>query len=108
MIDLHNEELLSLAEATKRVPPARQGEKTHLSTILRWILEGAKAPDGSRVKLEALRLGSRWMTSTEALQRFAERLTPVLDGTPPQTPRPPAARQRASERAGRALEKIGI
>jgi hypothetical protein len=31
------------------------------------------------LSLEATRLGGRWVTSKEALQRFAERLTPDLD-----------------------------
>jgi len=42
------------------------------------------------------------------LQRFAERLTPRVDDEPMPAPRSPAARQRASERAARELEKLGI
>ena len=76
MIDLKAEETVSLAEATKLVKPARNGKRTYLSTILRWITDGAKAPSGETVRLEALRLGCRWVTSREAIQRFAERLTP--------------------------------
>jgi hypothetical protein len=110
MIDLRNEELISLAQATKRVPPARQGKTTHLSTVLRWILQGARAPNGSRVKLEAVRLGARWMTSEQALERFALRLTPSPDQAQGngERPRSPANRKRASERAARLLDEIGI
>lgn len=109
MLDLTTEAPIPLAEAAKIVPPGRAGKKTHLSTLLRWIVHGAKDPAGNLIKLEALRLGGRWMTSREALQRFAERLTPPLDAVPrAEAPRPPSARSKAAERAGRELERIGI
>jgi hypothetical protein len=98
-----------LVEACKLVPPARNGKKTQLSTVLRWILNGVRNPAGEVVRLEALRLGNRWMTSREALQRFAEGLTPKIGGEPvPTMPRTPSARQRAHERATKQLETAGI
>jgi hypothetical protein len=103
MIDFETEKLISLAEAAKLIPPARRGKKTHLSTVLRWILQGA---DG--VRLEGVRLGGRWMTSRQALQRFADRLTPDLETPQRNPPRSPTQRQRASERAERELAKLGI
>jgi hypothetical protein len=48
------------------------------------------------------------MTSREALQRFAEALTPDLQVEPPQGPRSSTARQSASKRAGEELDRIGI
>jgi len=107
MIDLQTEQPISLAEAARSVPAARNGKRTHLSTILRWILQGARAPGGGRVKLEGVRLGNRWMTSRQALQRFAERLTPSQEPPPP-SPRSPAARERADRRAEKELERLGI
>jgi hypothetical protein len=113
MFDTTTESLIPLAQAAKLIPPARRGKRTHLSTLLRWIQRGARNPVGEIVRLEAIRIGSRWMTSREALQRFAERLTPPTSGvtaTSPHTPGPrtPTARQRASERAARELDCIGI
>src|SRR5262245_56861478 len=108
MIDLTVEPAIPLAAATGLVPPARGGRRTHLSTLLRWIHAGARAADGTIVRLEALRLGGRWVTSREALQRFAERLTPCRDGDAAPTPRTPLKRQRHSERAARELEKVGL
>jgi len=108
VIDLASERKIPLAVAAAETPPARNGKKTHLSTLLRWVLTGAKAPDGTRVRLEAIRLGGRWFTSREALQRFAEALTPRFDGDPPPAPRSPARRRRASDRAARELEKLGV
>jgi hypothetical protein len=107
MIDFTSESPIPLAAATKLVPPARSGKQTHLSTLQRWILRGAKAPSGALVRLEAVRLGGRWMTSREALQRFAEALTPKI-GDAALAPVTPANRQRAAERAGRELDRIGI
>jgi hypothetical protein len=107
MVDLSSETLLTLAQAARLVPPGRNGRKTYLSTIHRWILKGVRLPSGEVVRLEAIRLSSRWLTSREALQRFAERQTPRLDGDL-SSPRTPLARHRASERAARRLERIGI
>jgi hypothetical protein len=91
------------------VPPARNGKRTHLSTLLRWIHLGARGPSGEPVRLEAVRLGSRWLTSREALQRFASALTPSTDKLPtaPAT-RTPNTRAGAIERAGQALERARI
>jgi hypothetical protein len=108
VLDLTIETPLPLADACRLVPPARRGKRTHLSTLLRWILTGAKSPTGELVKLEALRLGNRWVTTRGALQRFAEALTPHTDGQAPIPPRTPTARRRASERAGKELEALGI
>jgi hypothetical protein len=107
MIDLSEEASLSLTQAARLLPPGRGDRPVTLSCLLRWILRGARAPSGQLVRLEAVRVGGRWITSKEALQRFAEALTPSLDNTPP-TPRPPSARRRASERAIKQLEKMGI
>jgi hypothetical protein len=109
VLDITVETPIPLYTAAGLIPPARNGKKTHLSTLLRWITRGAKAPSGERVRLEAVRLGGRWMTSREALQRFAERLTPRLDpaamaGTPPTN----GQRRRAAERAAYELDQLGI
>jgi hypothetical protein len=111
MLDYTLETPVSLATLARQVPPARNGKRCHLSTILRWITNGAKAPDGTIVRLEGRRLGGRWLTSREALTRFMERLTPKLDDAndePSATARTPAARRRASKRAARHLEEVGI
>lgn len=108
MIDLSNEATLSLPEAAKLIPVGRQGRPLNISTLLRWILSGAKAPDGEVVRLDAIRLGSRWITSKEALARFSERLTPRMNAETQPKPRTPTQRQHASRRAARALEKAGI
>lgn len=107
MIDLATEQTISLGQAARLLPPGRGGRPVTLSCVLRWILNGASSPSGELVRLEAIRIGGRWCTSTQALQRFAQALTPNLGDTPP-SPRTSAARHRASDRAAQHLEQIGI
>jgi hypothetical protein len=73
--EILTEEMKSLAEARQMLPRGRNGSLPHFSTLVRWITDGAKARDGSTVKLDAIRLGGRWITSKEALIRFMDRLT---------------------------------
>jgi hypothetical protein len=108
MLNVSSESTISLTQAARLLPPGRRGRPVSLSCVLRWVLTGATGPSGERVRLEAVRLGGRWLTSREALQRFAERLTPRLDGDPAPVPRTPGRRGRASERAAEALDRIGI
>ena len=108
MLDLSSETPLPLAAAARLVPPGRNGKQTHLSTLLRWIMRGSKSPSGEVVRLEAVRLGGRWVTSREAIQRFADRLTPNLDTNPAPTPHTNAQRERAAVRTAAELNTIGI
>ncbi len=107
MIDLQNEPPISLAAAARALPPGRNGRPVSLSCIFRWIVDGVLAPDGKRrVRLEASRVGGRWLTSIAALERFADRQTPTFEDSAPI--RSANKTRTASERAGAALEKLGI
>ncbi len=101
---LHADEpRITLSQAASRYPGSRGAARLHPATITRWILIGIRAIDGRLVRLEAERLGCRWLTSEAALSRFAEAL-----GTPAEDPLlSPAARNRAADAAGRELEKCG-
>lgn len=107
MIDIFTESTLSIQEACSLLPRGRNNSRPHFATVYRWILDGAKAPDGQLVKLEASRLGSKYITSKEAIKRFMDRLTPA-DEAAPLPIRSPAARNRAAEQAGIALAEKGI
>jgi hypothetical protein len=107
MIDLANETLLGLAAAGRRLPAAG-GKPVHPSTVFRWVTTGVRGPDGSRVRLNGVRVGGRWMTSVEALDRFACALTPSFDIEPAAAPRTSQQRVRASDRAALELEKLDI
>lgn len=105
-IDLQHETLLSLSQAANRLPASRRGRPVHLSCVYRWVLEGVNTPNG-KVRLEAIRMGGRWLTSVQALERFAEAQTPYLPDRQA-LPRTSTARRRASDWAVAQLEKIGI
>jgi hypothetical protein len=107
VIEIASESTLSLAQAADLLPPGRGGARPTLGCVLRWILKGAKSPSGDLVRLDGIRLGGRWLTSREALQRFAERLTPQLDGEGP-APRTANQRRKAAEFAAKQLEAMGI
>src|SRR5262245_50867931 len=102
MIDLANETLLGLAAAGQGIPAA-SGKPVHPSTVFRWVTTGVRGPDGSRVRLDGARVGGRWMTSVEALDRFARALTPSFDVEPAAVHRTSGQRVRASDRAAREL-----
>jgi hypothetical protein len=72
---LLKEDLLSLTEAAKRFPPYRGNKDTASpATIWRWINVGSRARSGEVVRLEACRIGGRWLTSVQALERFSAAL----------------------------------
>jgi hypothetical protein len=108
-IDVTGDDTLTLAEACRVLPRGRHGSRPHLSTVLRWILDGAPAPDGRRVRLAAVRIGGHWVTSRAALQEFARALTPDLaSDSQTSLPRTPGQRGRADRRAAEALERAGV
>src|SRR5262249_16515690 len=108
MLDLTREPPLTLAQACRHVPPGRGGSRTHISTLLRWLLTGARAPAGRPRRGGPPRRGGRWVPSREALQRFAGALPPRLASEPAPAPRSPAKRRRESDQAARELAKRGI
>jgi hypothetical protein len=106
MIDISSETIISLRQAARSLPPGRRGRPVTLSCLLRWVLSGVRTPTG-RVCLEAIRMGGRWLTSREALQRFAERLTPEPQDTK-RLHRSSAERSKASARADAELQRHGF
>lgn len=116
MIDIHREEILTLADAAERFPSSRQGKPTHYGTVVRYITRGIPCRNGERVKLEAARLGGRWYTSAEAIQRFADNLTeasmPSSEASKlreiVKPKRLPAERRRAIDQANQILDAAGF
>lgn len=96
---------ISLSQAAKQIP-GPTGKGLDPSTCFRWTTTGARSATGERVKLEALRVGGRILTTQAAVRRFLLALTHGTTAPTP-APRSPATRQRAAERAGRELERMG-
>jgi hypothetical protein len=100
---------LSLSAAGRLFPGHRGGSSVDPSTVFRWVTKGARTPGGQTVKLEAVRVGGRWLTSRGAVARFVAVLTAaaVPDSTsPPPAPRTSTVRRRA-EKAAAALKAMG-
>lgn len=96
MIDLAVETLLTLEQAGERLLVSK-------ATLYRWITVGMKG-----VKLEAARVGGRWRTSEEALQRFSDCLTPNQEPSHASASSLPTLkeRRRHSEEVERSIDEI--
>jgi hypothetical protein len=68
------ETVRTTAQASRLIRSDAGKGHVHPATLIRWIVNGIQVGD-HRVRLEAVRVGSRWLTSEEALQRFADQIT---------------------------------
>jgi Protein of unknown function (DUF1580) len=101
-IDLKTETIIDVVrQAPQYLGSGRNGKPVHKSFLIRAIKKGV---NGHR--LEALRIGSRWISSIEALQRWAESQTPDLASGP--AGKPAVNRRKAAEQAGRELDRLGF
>jgi hypothetical protein len=74
---------LNLRQSARCFPPYRENRPVSPSTVFRWIRSGVRLPDGTQLRLEARRLGGRWLTSREAMRRFIDAQTPpFVEATP--------------------------
>jgi hypothetical protein len=67
MIDIAREQLISLHDVPKVLPPGPSGKRLHISAIYRWAQRGIRG-----TRLEVVRVGGTTYTSREALQRFVQ------------------------------------
>jgi hypothetical protein len=94
--------------------PRRRGSgRLAVATVWRWAVRGCRARDGALIRLHAVRVGNALATSEAWLRNFFAELTahdPALasDNTVMPAIRTTAQRQRAAERAAKALEQRGI
>jgi hypothetical protein len=91
MIDLQNEEKLTLSRARQLPELQRDGLGPHIATLTRWIVHGVRG-----VKLESCRQGGRRVVTREAIRRFLDRINGY-------TPTPPAAAADGHARAEAVL-----
>jgi hypothetical protein len=106
MIDLST--ALPLRDVASLLPPGRRGRPVTQGCVMRWILRGVKGPGGRRVRLEAVRLGGRWLTSLEALERFALAQTPGAGGEPPTSSGPHDDKCERAARTEAVEFRLGI
>lgn len=105
MPDLLTETILSLGESARQFPGSRGAKRVSPTTVWRWCSKGTRRPDGQIVRLEHFRLGSRVMTTREAVARFVAALSDAPHIAP--SVRTPAARAAASRRAEEELKANG-
>ncbi len=97
-IDFKNETIIDvMREAYKYVGLSRNGRPAHHSFFLRAIM---------REELEAEKMGRRWVTSVEAIQRWAVRQTAQTRAQSAR--RSPPAPRRADARVEGELKKRGL
>jgi hypothetical protein len=96
---------IRLAAAAPIVEISHGGKPPHPATMTRWALQGVRLKDGSKIKLEAIRVGNRLMTSRAAVVRFLE-AQQDLPAAP--APRSASQRERDATRADQELEQLGI
>jgi hypothetical protein len=99
---------ISLAQGAKLLPATR-GKATAPSTLFRWHVRGVKLPDGTTLKLEAVRIAGRLVTSKAALRRFIERQNqPQQPPVPIPEVRTPTERRKAVASAVAACAARGL
>ncbi|WP_168219369.1 DUF1580 domain-containing protein [Limnoglobus roseus] len=101
---------MSLSTAGRLFPGHRGGVAVSPSTVFRWVTKGTRSSAGQVVRLDAVRVGGRWLTSRGAVKRFVAALT---DNSIPgaciyePVPRSPVALAQAAEKAEAALRAMG-
>jgi hypothetical protein len=103
-IDL-TEPLIPLTQVPRMpfIPRRRAGRKLNVATVFRWASSGIRG-----VRLEVVRFGGTLCTTKSALLEFFRSLAPTKHRSLPPEFRTAGQQQRASERAGKELEQIGI
>jgi hypothetical protein len=102
---------LKLSDFANRVPGHKANARLHISTLIRWCTRGVKLPDGSRLRLRADRVGSRWLTTNEWFAEFLSAMTtahnPTSAGISPVF-RSPHQRQQSSQKADEEAEQESV
>lgn len=95
---LNTETVGTFNEIAARLPRL-DGKRIALSTLWRWTTKGCRG-----VKLESRRLGGRFVTSVEAVDRFSAKLA-ELDSDPTPTPAPTISSKLPSKRTESQRQK---
>jgi hypothetical protein len=95
MIDLKTEDCILLSRAGPVVPG-----RPSVPTLFRWALKGCRG-----IKLETIMVGGRRFTSTQAIQRFVNRLS--QDNTQGDGPESESQKKRQA-RVDELLDRFGM
>jgi hypothetical protein len=107
MIDIESETLIDLCSACRL--PVFVNQKTRrpcgIASMYRYILRGARAANGDRIKLETIKTPTGTRTSREAVERFIRALSDP--DTPVAAPRS-RVREKQIEEANSELIAAGF
>lgn len=100
---------IGLSTGGRLLGSLRDGKPVHPATLSRWIGQGIRLADGTRLRLEAITIGSKWVTSRAALIRFIEKqqLQQSADCAAEDAVRSPSSFDRSAKRAGDELQRMG-
>lgn len=87
---LQDEQIISFGEAARLIPQVN-GKSVHSTSVWRWARKGLRG-----VRLDCLRIGGRFCTSMEAVERFGKAMAELP--TPNGNSAPPPARRRRRRR----------
>jgi hypothetical protein len=102
-VSLTSSRRLSIAQAARLYGEFEDGKPTSPETVIRHIKKGCIGPDGSRVHLQGFKLGGRWVTTVDAVERFIAALT-IIPAAQPQAHKPDAKHLTATA----ACEALGL
>jgi hypothetical protein len=108
MIDHEKEDIRPLPEAAAGLPRRRGGKRTNVATLYRWSTRGIRGE-----VLETIQIGGTRCTSTQALQRFFDRLTTAGRGAERarddvRHPAPVRRHRRDEQAIVAELERLGL
>lgn len=102
---MNGEQLFSFSTLAKKLPGHRSNTHLNAATIFRWATRGVRTSAGVVVRLEAIRLGSSWKSSLEAVSRFTEKLTSASLPSGAHPAQPAATPKQRSRDAARAKSR---
>lgn len=70
MFNLKQEPLISLSAACRGPICETLGRRITPATACRWVKSGIRAGDGTRVVLQAVKIGRAYMTTASAVEQF--------------------------------------
>jgi hypothetical protein len=105
--------LVPLRQLIKKLPSTGRWGTPHIASAIRWATTGVRCRNGNRIRLQALKCPSGWMSRPAWIAEFFEALTADrVEATNPLADRPlpvaPAQRRREIARADQILDAAGI
>lgn len=97
------------ASLARRFPSHRRDGHITPQCLWRWATRGVRLQDGRTVRLKAIKVAGRFLSSLSAIERFVAAQNEPIDGPPlPTLVRSLAKRSAASARAAEKLEEDGF